>query len=119
MDKKKANQDRFLTALLSSGTVEQACEITGLSISTAYRYLQDEGFNKRYQEERKRLLTNVIGQLSVAGNEAVTALQTVLRDKDSPATAKVSAGRTILEYMFKGIEVAELQERVEELEKRL
>lgn len=116
MKKNNKNKERFLSELLLHGTVEKAAFNADISKSTAYRYLDDDEFNKLYKDKRKQLLDEVIGQLTTAATKAVKTLEGVLDDEEAPPTAKVSASRAILDNMFKGFSIVEIEERLSRIE---
>ena len=60
-----------------------------------------------------------VGQLQAACSVAVVALTDVFRDVNCPASARVSAARTVLEMALKGVELEDLAVRVEELEQQV
>ncbi|MBC9826435.1 hypothetical protein [Carnobacterium inhibens] len=119
MKKTNKNKERFLSELLLNGSIEKAASNAEISKTTAYRYLDDEEFNKLYKEKRKQLLDEVIGQLTTAATKAVKTLEDVLDDELAPPTAKVSASRAILDNMFKGFSIVEIEERLTAIEKNI
>ena len=50
---------------------------------------------------------------------AVDVLSQIMVDENAPANARVQSVRTILEYAYKGIELEDISERVERLERNL
>mgnify|MGYP001291069725 CR=1 FL=1 len=60
-----------------------------------------------------------VGQLQAACSVAVVALTDISKDVNCPASARVSAARTVLEMALKGVELEDLAVRVEELEKQV
>ena len=57
-----------------------------------------------------------VGQLQAACSVAVVALIDISQDVNSPASARVSAAKTVLELALKSVELEDLAVRVEELE---
>lgn len=113
------NKERFLVELLQNGSIEKAALNTGISKRTASRYLDDKEFSDMYKEKRKKILDEVIGQLTTAATKAVTAMEYVLDDEEAPATAKISASRAILDNMFKGFSLVEMEDRLTKIENSL
>ena len=60
-----------------------------------------------------------MGQLQAACSVAVVALTDISKDVNCPASARVSAARTVLEMALKGVELEDLAVRLEDLEKRV
>ena len=57
-----------------------------------------------------------MGQLQTACSVAVVALTDISKDVNCPASARVSAAKTVLELALKGVELENLSVRVEHLE---
>ena len=57
--------------------------------------------------------------LQAACNVAVVALTDISQDVSCPASARVSAAKSILELALKGVELEDLAVRVEELESQV
>jgi hypothetical protein len=55
--------------------------------------------------------------LQQTSHAAVSALQDVMSDSDSPASARVTAAKTILELAIRAVELEDLAARVEALER--
>lgn len=119
MIKLKGKQHAFLLALLQTQTTEQAIEQTGISRRTAYDYLKDDNFNKALREARTDAVKLVSQKITSTGEEAMTILKEVLHDKETPAHTKMTAVRTVLEYMYRTYENDELERRIEELEQHV
>lgn len=108
------NQEKALAALLASPTVVAAAERSGLGERTIYRYLKDPEFKRRYQEERAFLLDQTVAGLQKLGIGAVGVLRRNF-DAENPH-AQIRAARTVLDLMFKGTELVEMEERLRRLE---
>ncbi len=111
--------EKVLTALLHHGAVRSAAKEAGVSEATVFRYLQDAEFQRRYRQARADVVDAAIALMQRLCSNAVTTLGTVMQDTGAPASARVSAAKTILEQSTGAIELMDLQERVELLEKML
>ena len=60
-----------------------------------------------------------MGQLQGACSVTVAALTDISQDSNCPASARVSAARTVLELALKGVELEDLVVRVGELEQQV
>lgn len=116
MKKINKKKERFLSEMLLNGSIEKAASNAGISKTTAYRYLDDDDFNELYKEKRKQSLDEVVAQLTTAATKAVKTLEEVLDDEEAPPTAKVSASRAILDNMFKGFSLVEIEDRLTKIE---
>ena len=108
-------QRKALDALLVTPTVVAAAERCGLSRATIFRYLRDPEFKKRYAEERAHLTDQTVAGLQKLGISAVNALRRNL-DAESDPSAQIRAARSVLQYLFKGVEQVEIEERLRALE---
>ncbi len=111
--------EKVLVALLHHGAVRAAAKEAGVSEATVFRYLQDPEFQAHYRDARRQLVETAIAQLQSDCTIAVRVLREVAEDKNSPASSRVAAARTIIEQSIGAIELMDLQERVEHLEKML
>ena len=109
-------QDTAIGALLSQPTILAAAESVGVGESTLRRWLKDRDFLAAYRAARREAVSQAVGHLQGACSVAVLALTDISQDVNSPASARVSAARTVLDLALKGVELEDLAVRVEELE---
>jgi hypothetical protein len=107
-------QELAISALLTERTHELAAEKAGISPATITRWLRDESFRLAYRQARRAVVEGTIATLQRAGAAAAEALTRALTCQDH--AVEIRAAALILEHGFKGIEVLDLAERVEELE---
>lgn len=116
----KPKQEKFIIALMSKATTEEAIEEAGINRNTAYKYLRDPDFSDEYRRIRRETMQQVTSKLQNASFIAVETLLDVMADKElSTSSSRVQASRTVLENAYKGIEMDDLQQRIEQLEKAL
>jgi hypothetical protein len=118
-EKLTSKQERALVALLDCGEIKKAAEIAEVGEVTLWRWLQLSDFQTRYRAARRQLVETAIAQLQSDCTIAARVLREVAEDRDAPASSRVAAARTILEQSIGAIELIDLQERVEMLEKSL
>ena len=116
-EKLTPKQERALVALLDCGEIKKAAEIAEVGEVTLWRWLQSPDFQTRYRAARRQLVETAIAQLQSDCTVAARVLREVAEDKEAPASSRVAAARAILEQSTGGIELMDLQERVEMLEK--
>ena len=114
-----AKQEAFLAALLSHPTIKAACEESGISETTGWRYLNDEKFKERYRRAQRQVVEHAIVRLRADAGDAAKALREIVNDARAPTSARVAAARTILEITFKSVEVSDIEGRMEALEANL
>ena len=97
-------------------SIEAAAAVTGISNATAWRWMRDPKFIEQYREARREIMRQTTARLQAAGAESVECLRAVQRDGESES-ARVSAARTILEHALKAVDLEDLTDRVEALER--
>ena len=112
-------QERALVALLDCGEIKRAAFVAGVGEVTLWRWLQLPAFQSRYRAARRQLVETAIAQLQSDCTIAVRVLREVAEDKQAPASSRVAAAKTIIEQSIGAIELMDLQDRVEMLEKML
>lgn len=107
-------QEAAIVALLSTGSLKEAASACGLSEVTLWRYMQSPAFMARYREARRQVVERAIGRLQGMMEMAADTLQRNL-NCENPA-AENRAAQLVIEQSVKGVELIELQERLERLE---
>jgi hypothetical protein len=113
-EKLSRKQEAAVAALLTHGTILQAAEAVGLSERTLRRWLAVPEFRATYNTARRQVIeqsTAVLGQLTT---HAALALGQALRDDDMGV--RVRAAKVIFDTALRGVEVADLEARIAELE---
>lgn len=114
-----AKQDKLLSALLESPTIQSAAKIAGVSDSTALRFLKDADFSTAYRDARREVVSHSITSLQAACSNAVATLCAVCDDTEAPASSRISAAKSILEMSMRAVEIDDLAARVELLEAQM
>jgi hypothetical protein len=110
--------DQLLMALACGVTLENAARQAGISPRTAYRRLAEPSFRQRLQALRGDMVSRTAGTLTAAASEAVRTLLELLKNPTSSAV-RLGAARAVLEIGMKLRELADLEQRLAELEQRL
>ena len=109
-------QHAAITALLTTKTIAAAAKRAKVGEATLRRWLTyDEAFQRAYRAIRRAMLDGVIGRLQRAGTEAVDALERNL--KCGRPGDEIRAALGILDHATRGLELGDLLERVQELER--
>lgn len=116
MNELSKKQLNFLTALLVSPNIIEATKKANVSNTSAHKWLKDPDFLSEYNRLKSELMTHTTAQLQAITSKAVKTLAEIVEDTDAPSNARVQSARTILEYAYKGHEIAEVIERLERLE---
>jgi len=112
-------QRRFVAALLVSPTIEQAAQVAGIAPSTAYRYLREPAVKAELGQALDGALGQAARQVVAEMGAALETLEAIHQDSEAPASARVSAARTILQAGPALREALDLAERVTALEQKL
>jgi molybdenum-dependent DNA-binding transcriptional regulator ModE len=118
-EKLTPKQEQAIIALLSEHTIKAAGKAAGVSETSLWRWLQLPEFQRRYRAARRQVVESSIGRLQQGCDDAVTVLRLIARDTRAPASSRVAAARTIIEQSLRAIELEDLTERIERLEKTL
>lgn len=110
------NQEKFLIALLDSGTVVEASKKAGITTPTAYKYLNDPIFKKKNRELRREKFEGAVAKIVDSVDDAIEVLKQVMNDEEEVGATRVQAARTVIANAFKSYELQEIEERLEQLE---
>lgn len=116
-DKPLKGKEGAALALARGEPVTTAAALSGVAPSTLTRWQRDPEFTARVREIRSGLLDNVLGALSDAATEAVTALRGALQ-ADSEAV-RVRAAVAILNSLVTVRDATEVAERLTSIEEAL
>ncbi len=111
-------QQRALIALLSSNTIADAAKACRMNEATLYRLLRDDAFKAQYRLARSVIVEHAIAQLQRDCETATRTLRDICNDEKAQASARVSAAKTIIDGAVKAVELADLAQRIEELEEK-
>jgi hypothetical protein len=110
-------QDRAIQALLQEPTIEAAAGAASVSRVTIFRWLNQPEFKTRYLAARRQVVDTAIAELQRHTGDAV---QTLVRNMTSGTPhVEVRAALGVLDQAIKGVEVAELEERIGRIEELL
>jgi hypothetical protein len=110
--------DVLLLSLACGATVDAAAAKAGVSSATVYRRLNEENFQLRLRDLRADMVQRTGGMLTAAAGEAVKTLLALQKETIASST-RLGAARAVLELGMKVREVAELEQRLVALEKRM
>jgi hypothetical protein len=116
-EKLTRRKEQAIGALLTHATLTEAATVLDVDESTLRRWLrEDTPFQTAYREARRAVVQQAITQVQCATGEAVETLRAVMQDSESPASARVSAAKAILETAVKAVELEDLEARIAALE---
>lgn len=112
-------QDKFLKALLEAGSIDEACKKANINRTTGYKYLKDQLFMDEYRKIRREAMQQVTARLQKVSEQAVSVLQAIMLDEGNSANARVQAAKNVLDVAYRSLELDDVQERIERIEKVL
>ena len=112
-------QETVISTLLTCPSLTEAAHQAGIGEATLRRWLKDDAFAEAYREARRQVVQHAIGALQHACSQAVDALKTIMSNPEAPASARVSAAKTVLELALKAVELENIEERLTALEAQL
>jgi hypothetical protein len=111
-------KEKAIACLLKADSIEQASAECGVSTRTFTRWLRQPDFQRLMREAKNRLIDVAINEIVTSAKGAAIILRSISADPDAPASARVSASKAILLICIESAQVAELQERLDQLEKK-
>ena len=109
-------QRKVFNNLLSCSSIQETAKKSKCNRSTVYRYLDNPKFSRELQRVRFKLLETAIGTLQYNAERSAVILFGIADNTETPASVRLSACRTILEFGFKGAELLNLEQRITGLE---
>lgn len=105
-----------MIALLSCPTIQAASEASGIPCRTLYDLRASPGFAEEFQRRRRELTEAACTVLQSRMTQATETIAALMDDCDAPASVRLQAARTILEYGLKSVEMLDILPRLEALE---
>lgn len=112
-------QEIAIAALLESSTIAAAAEVSRTAVRTLHRWLTLDHFQSAYAAARRQVVRQALAKAQAAMARAVDALLGVVDDVDAPVSCRISAAKEILGVGLKGLEIQDIQARIENIESRL
>ena len=109
-------KEKALQALLVSRTRAEAAKAAGIGESTLRTYMQDSEFLERYRQAFGDMVRDAARQAQQTLSPALSTLREIMEDREEPASARITAARSILEYTLKLGEHVDILEQLRELE---
>ena len=113
--KRPQREEAAVAALLAEKTIAEAAAKARIGETTLLRWMAEPEFKARLRAARRLVVEGAIGRLQQAATQAVDALARNLTC-GIPAV-EVGAARSILDQAIRAVELVDLAERVEQLER--
>jgi uncharacterized protein (UPF0147 family) len=105
-----------IMGLLTQPTLDEAAKFAHVSSTTLWRWLKDPGFQAECRRARRQSMGRAMAQLQQGSFTAVKTLMEIMQDSNAPASARVTASRTVLEMGLRATEVDDFGSRLSALE---
>jgi len=104
----------LISHLLTSSSVEIACQKAGISRNTYYNWIKDEPFRKELEHQRQAIVNATLDSLKSYFIQAIDILAKLMHS-ESEAISRLAC-KDIIECTFKTIELRDMEERLQYLE---
>jgi hypothetical protein len=111
-------QEKAIAALLSEPTFGRAALAAGVGQRTLRRWMQQPEFKRALLQARRDAFGQAMGLLQRVAPMAVGTLMKVMADPSTPPHAKVAAAVAVVKLGMDVIELEDLTERIEILERQ-
>ena len=108
---------RAIAALMTEQSIHRAAEVAGVCEKTLHVWLSLPHFSAEYRRVRREAFRQAVSLSQRYATAAVVSLAKILADAKAPYSAKVSAAQALLKFGRDGIEIEDLEVRVDELER--
>ena len=112
-----SRQQQAVEALLREPTLTRAAALAGVHERTLRRWLAAAAFRAAVLRARREAFAQAVGLTQRYAPVAVATLVKVMNDATASASARVAAAAVLLQFGREGIELDDLAERVEALER--
>lgn len=112
----KVSDEVLIAALIKHGSYQKAAAELGITKNTITNRFKRDDFRNRYEMAKSALLQDAVDSMKMQLKSAVSTLVTVMNDKESPASVRISAADSLLRHSVRYIEIAEIESRISKLE---
>jgi len=113
-EKLTSKEIQLVNALLTSKTIREVSEKTGLSEATIYRYLKKEKIVNELEKSKRELTNNTLRYFITLGNKALNNIEELMNSKYE--RIRLEASKYVLDMIVKIKELQELEDRINRLE---
>ena len=110
-------QVHAIMVLLHEPTITRAAKTLDLNEMTLRRWMREPRFIKAYHASRREAFDHAVGLLQHYAPMAVHMLAKVLNNDRTPPAGKIAAAAILLKFGREGIELDDLAQRLELLER--
>ena len=109
-------QTKFLGELMKCGKKTEAIKNTGISTSTAYKWMNEPEFKSELQKRKTAMLDEVCTAMQIGFSDAVDELMQIIKKKGVSDQVKVNAIDCLFRNARPIIEDVDILTRIQKLE---
>lgn len=109
-------QKRAIAAMLSAGTVSEACKIADVPRRTLYRWMENPTFAQALKAAEAETIKGASRRLSWVANKAAARVECLMDDSTAPPSVQLRAAQIALESAIRWREATDIEERLAALE---
>ena len=110
-------QEKAIVCLINEPTIRRAAQAAGIGERTLHRWMQQRDFLASYRAARRAAFTQAISVTQHYAAAAVHTLAQIMADRAAPPAARVAAATAVLKFSRDSIEIDDIAQRVEALER--
>lgn len=119
MGKRVNNKEKIMVALLSTRTLAEASEVSGVSTRSISRAKENPEFMQELEERRKEILDGTCKLLQSQIYEAVLTAVDIMEDDNNSPQVRLNAVDLIIRNTYKLTELTDTKKLLKTLEERL
>jgi len=112
----RAREAQVLTLLLAGRTLAEICAATRISRQTVWRIRTRPEFEVAIAAARSELLSGVLHKLQNDASDYADVLHALATNEKARGSDRVQAARNGLDLMFRGVELFDIEDRLQKLE---
>ena len=89
------DREVLIGALLTNGTAQKASEALGVSRSTVYKTMAENGFNEAYRQAKQELLQAISDKLSNSMLQSIITTEQIRDNEDNSPQIRLNACQII------------------------
>ena len=91
------SDEEIIAALLQSGTIAQAAELTGIGQRTIYDRMGDRDFRAAYNAAKSDIVRTATLTMNRKLSAAVDVIMGIMEDKDNAAAVRLQAAKMLID----------------------
>lgn len=114
-----SKQNKFLQAVLTESTIQKAAQKSGISRSTAYKYLNDSKFKLCLDKAKNECIHDTIRYLQCNLTTCSEQLMKIIKNPETSDQVRINAINTVFQNCKSLIDTYEVEERIHQIEEML